>query len=400
MARMAARLDKLEAEEAADRKSATTQPAPAVAAAQLPPKKPPFEIPDSLKSDPVIALTPEQVAALKSRTIPNATLDRSLLPDGVAVELSATSDASSVSIKLARSESDVRESHGIATSYGITASAPLAGSGRFSDIGTLDGFIGGSKLRFQVSRFVRRLSEPDIYPGYDALVEITKAACRARLGATAKECAPDLFSSEFVNNYAPELETALLAMTHMTPGPNPRVDWSATSFGAEFAIGYKKFNFISSSPARKDDASRVPVSGKVYFSYLPDVRSDAIVGAVEYQRVFKDGTAGALCPAGVPGAEVQCLTGPIGDPKRDGKLLLSAEYRHQFTFGEKSLIPSLGISAMATYDALNKDFGVDVPVYLVNDPKIGLTGGLRLGYTTKDKDFVAGVFVGTGFSLR
>lgn len=80
--------------------------------------------------------------------------------------------------------------------------------------------------------------------------------------------------------------------------------------------------------------------------------------------------------------------------------MLSFDYRHRIIIGETSLIPAIGISAMATYDALNDDFGIDVPVYLVSDGKSGLTGGIRFVYTTSDKEFIAGVFVGTAFSLR
>jgi hypothetical protein len=144
----------------------------------------------------------------------------------------------------------------------------------------------------------------------------------------------------------------------------------------------------------------VPLSGKLFFSYLPDVRRNSITGAVEYQRVFKDASAGALCPSLSPGSEFQCLTGPVGNPGSTEKLLLSGEYRHRILFGEHSLIPTIGISLLGTYDAINDDFGIDLPVYLVNDPKNGLTGGIRFGYNTSNKDLVAGVFVGTAFSLR
>ena len=359
-----------------------------------------YQIPQLLTGDRQLALSADDIAALSTRTVAGAPLDRVLQPDGSGFELSATSDTTSVAIKLARSRSTAGYEFGTYSTYGLTASAPLNTSGRFSDVGTLDGFIGGSRLRFQFSRYQRRITEPDLHPAYSALVETTKAACRARLGAAAKECAPDLISSQFVHDYAPELETALLAMARMTPGPNPRIDWSARAYGLELSVGYKKFNFLNAAPARKSEATRVPIGGKVFYSFLPDVRRNAITGGVEYQRVFKDTTAGALCPAAAAGSELLCLTGPIGGPKGDEKLLLSLDYRHKIVIGERSLIPAIGISAMGTYDALNDDFGIDVPIYLVGDGKSGLTGGVRFGYTTSDKEFIAGVFVGTAFSLR
>lgn len=406
MARLSARLDKLEAEERqASPAASATAPPSSVAGAPTQPGSPPSQvatsqIPQLLTGDRQLALSADDIAALSTRTVAGAPLDRALQPDGSGFELSATSDTTSVAIKLARSRSNAGDEFGIYSTYGLTASAPLKTSGRFSDVGTLDGFIGGSRLRFQFSRYQRRITEPDLHLAYSALVETTKAACRARLGAAAKECAPDLISSQFIHDYAPELETALLAMARMTPGPNPRVDWSARAYGLELSVGYKKFNFLNAAPARKSEATRVPIGGKVFYSFLPDVRRNAVTGGLEYQRVFKDATAGALCPAAAAGSELLCLTGPIGGPKRDEKLLLSLDYRHKIVIGETSLIPAIGISAMGTYDALNDEFGVDVPIYLVSDGKSGLTGGIRFGYTTSDKEFIAGVFVGTAFSLR
>ena len=156
-----------------------------------------------------LALRADDIAALSTRTVAGAPLDRALQPDGSGFELSATSDTTSVAIKLARSKSTAGDEFGTYSTYGLTASAPLNTSGRFSDVGTLDGFIGGSRLRFQFSRYQRRITEPDLHPAYSALVETTKAACRARLGAAAKECAP--------NARAPKTRAAKARATRRSP---------------------------------------------------------------------------------------------------------------------------------------------------------------------------------------
>lgn len=405
MAKLAARIAKLEQDERQPEPQVAAPPASSPRPGDLTSAPPstsaaPFELPAVLVDNPQFELTADDVQALKSRTLASAPLDRSLQPDGAAVELSSTTDATTVAIKLSRSNSTSDGDFGRYMTYGVTASAPLSNSGRFNDIATLDGFIGSSRLRFQLGWYQRRITEPDLHPAYPALVEAVTAACRKRLGETAKDCTPDLFSSQFVHTYAPELETAYLAMGRMTSGPDPRVDWSARAWGLEASIGYKKFNYIEAGPARASEDSRIPFGGKVYFSYLPDVRRNSITWAAEYQRTFKDATAGALCPAPVPGVETTCLIGPVGSPLENEKLLLSAEYRHKWVFDEFGLIPVLGISPMLTYDALNDHFGIDVPIYLVNDAKAGLNGGIRFGYTTKGDDFIAGIFVGTAFSIR
>ena len=399
IARLTARLDKLEKEDPAAPVAATPLPPPP----GTPPEKPApvavaeaptYSVPTDLRSPGLDA------AAIERRAVAPATLDRSLQSSGFGFQLSASTDATNVAVKFGRDRSTSTDTRGIYTSLAATISAPLSTSGSQSDIGTLDGFVNSSKLKLSFSRYSRPISEPIDAPGFDALVAGGRRQCRLKLGEKASECATQAISTQWFHTYAPSLETAFLGMGHMTSGPNPRVDWSAFAIGAEASVGYKNYKYILGGPARGADVDRVPFGAKVFVSYLPDVRYSAITGGVEFQRTYKEATAGALCPVAVAGAETKCLTGPLGLPTRNDKLLLSAEYRYRWVFKEDSFIPILGISGQLSYDALNDDFGIDVPVYLAADPKNGLTGGIRFGYRTKDSGFVAGVFVGSTFGNK
>lgn len=395
MARMAARLDRLEAEDAADaaapRQIGTA--APTRGATPLPATVA-YAPPRGLEDSHLPA------AAIENRAVAPATFDRSLQSSGFGFQLNASTDATNVAIKLGRDTATSNDTQSIYTSIAATISAPLSTSGTQSDIGTLDGFINSSKLRIQLSRYIRTASFAPDAPGYDALVAEGRSRCRAMLSKTASECAVQIITSQFFNTYAPDLETAFLGMSHMTAGPKTRPDWSAIAFGIEGSVGYKNYKYILPGPARGTDTDRVPFGAKLFLSYLPDVRRNAITGGIEFQRSFKEGTSGALCPVAIPSAEISCLTGALSAPTRNNKLILSGEYRHRWVFKEDSFIPMLGISGQLSYDALNDDFGVDVPIYLAGDSKGLLSGGVRFGYRTKGDDFVAGVFVGTAFTLR
>lgn len=400
MARLSQRLDQLERGE--------TAPPAAVPA----PASTPQDMSVGAGDSSVLILAEADRRALTTRTAIPATLDRPLQADassprngspvvGLGFELGATTDTSSVAVRLSRTVSGGGPDFDSFTTLALTASAPLASSGP-SDLGTLDGFVNSSKLRFQFSRYIRRVSSPSAQPGYAALVERFRVRCRAR-GGPAADCDSSIFRSDLFNTYAPELETEFIALGHMTPGPDPRVDWSAHAYGLEAAVGYRKFNYLLAQPARFEQQVRVPWSAKAFFSWLPDVRRDSWTGALEYQRSFKEGTSGTICPANPTGVEQACLTGALGSPALTERLIASLEYRRLLRFGENAFLPSIGLSAMFSYDTLNNNFGFDLPVYLAANADGQLTGGIRFGYRSNDNekdDYVLGVFVGTAFSLR
>jgi len=388
------RLDALERAEAAS----DTLPQTAVVASSsaLPD---PGNFAEDLNRELGIGISDGEVLRAGTPAIPGP-LDRLLQPDGIGFQLSSSTDSTSVSLRLARSVSSGIEDTGHYTTYALTASAPVASGSRFSDLGTFDGFVNSSSVRFQFGRYERRFTDPYEHPRFNELFEAVKARCRQRLGMANETCAPDILQSDFVREYALELLPAYLAMGRTSDDARRPVDWSARAFGAEFTIGYRNFEFLTPAPAQRIEEDRVPLGARAYFSWLPDVRRNSLTWAAGYQRTYDNATAGALCPAVPNGTELSCLTGPIGEPTRTNRLIGSFEYRHRIVFPEGALIPGLGLSTQISYDALNNEFGVDVPIYLIAASDGQLTGGLRFGYTSEEDDFVVGIFVGTAFSLR
>jgi hypothetical protein len=69
------------------------------------------------------------------------------------------------------------------------------------------------------------------------------------------------------------------------------------------------------------------------------------------------------------------------------------------TFATTSILPTIGIAPIVTYDAVAGSYAVDFPVYLVSDGKNGLTGGVRFDWTSIKHVAVFGVFVSKAFNV-
>lgn len=347
-----------------------------------------------------VASLPPPLGMLPTRTTdgiviaPLATLDRALQNLGSVAELSATTDASTVAIKISGTLSDPglrgrpegRASYDV---WGITASAPLAMGSNRTDLGTLDGFANGAKLKLKWSRFSERIANPLKNPRYEAIRAAARASCQVQ--GVGKACAEPIIGDDFIRTYSGTAAQSEYLRLAFPPSP-------AFAYGLEGSIGYKKYSFLDTGAFARMDTEKVPLGIKGFVSVLPANSLSSVTAALEYQRSYKEGSAVTICPASTGGV-VSCLTGAGGAPARKSKALGSLEYRHQFLLSETSFIRSIGLSPQLVYDAENDDFGIDFPVYFVPSDKGPLTGGIRFGYSSDGNDFAVGVFVASAFSI-
>lgn len=352
---------------------------------------------------PIIPLQPGEQRFARDEfghvEIPSAPLDRALQSTGAAFQVSASSGSGEVAIKLGRTVSDPRlrggkEGWGTYTTWTATASAPLSTSGSTTDIGTLDAFTNSSKLKVKWSQFRTRLRNPLKTSRWPEIVAVARERCLQKAGKVkdlVKACNETVVRHELVQENAPELYDEYLRL-----GFPP--SW-AMGYGIEGTIGYKKFKFLDPATVARDEQEKFPLGAKAFFSLLPPDGLQAVTFAAEYQRGYKEKDGVVICPATTGTTPTQCLTGPGGAPTLNEKLLGSIEYRRLFDLGEGGILNSIGASIQVTYDALNNDFGIDLPIYLAPNDKGQLTGGIRFGFTTKENDFLVGIFVGSAFSL-
>jgi len=321
-------------------------------------------------------------------------LDRALQGIGSWAEISATSDSSTVSIKLGGmvSSPNLRgRPEGWATydTWAVTGSAPF-GKPTNSYLGTLDGFVNSSKLKARWSQFRVKIAKPEKTERGKQIIAQARVACAQ---AKAEGCEATIVGDEFVRSWlGPTVQSEYLKLAFPAS-----LSWA---YGLEGSVGYNKFSYLDIATGAKGEVDKVPWGAKAFVSVLPASNISSWTAGLEYQRTWKEQDLSALCPAAAPTPTI-CPTGPGGAPTRTSKLLASLEYRQLIPLSDKGFLPSLGLSAMLTYDAESDDVGVDVPIYLVPNDKGQMIGGLRFGYTntSKGSDFTAGVFVGTSFSI-
>lgn len=387
--RLAKRIADLEAEVRRQRADAASDPVATVPA-------------ESLGDEAGHAETPSPASTTASNVqlaIAPSTPDRPLQKDGVGFTLNASNSGGQVAISFARStaETDVEGTTvtGFGRAWSITASAPVIKDGPRTDLATLDSFTNAAALKVRYSIFSVRERNLLTDPDYLVLEERVIAACKAKAGKdfVKQEACEEGVDLPFIEANAPELADEFRRLTH-TVG-------SAFGIGVEGSIGYEKFEYLDIASMTKPSTDRMPWGIKLFGSIIP-ARETAIIPSIAFQRSYKAKDMIIHCP--VPGGadSVQCLTGVNGAPSRRDKLLLALEGRRAFdlsdTRWQNGIVDRIGLSAQITYDTKSKDFGVDVPVYLVPDDKGNLIGGIRFGYAT-ESDFVAGVFVGGTFNI-
>lgn len=369
------RLTALETVQGEPAPTATAQVASATSVVQTPSAKPPAE-----------------AAPVDDVPVAFASLDRALQDVGTWAEISATSDAAQVSMKIGGYFSDPGlrgRPEGWATydSWAVTGSAPIGKTAR-TDIATLDGFVDSSKLKFRWTRFNVKIARPENSARGRELLALARVAC-AEKGSS--DCDAAIVGSPFIRTWLGfQSESEYLALAFPAP-----LSWA---YGLEGSVGYRKYSFLDPVAGVKGEKEKVPWGVKGFLSLLPRASLSSVTGALEYQRSWKEGDPIALCPPASATA-FSCPVGPGGAPKLQEKLLSSLEYRRQFQIGgDDAFLKTAGFSAQFTYDWESDDWGVDVPIYLVPNDKGQMIGGLRFGYTSKD-ELVAGIFVGTSFSI-
>lgn len=329
--------------------------------------------------------------------VPVGPADHTLAPPDrpTLFQLTASNSSSQASFALTSTVSRPNlgnEGRGTGTFTSITlgAQAPLDKDADTTSLATLDGLADSFALKIGFSQFRVALADPG--PAMAALESAAVVACKADVRVSDKtDCDVDTNRQNILSTYlSPEDYRAYLSGGF--PGD------ASLAFGLSGRVGYRKFSYLGTPATTKGTVERVPWSVGGYVTLFPGLSAASLTGGVEFQRSYKAAATQVICPVMQGAATLTCVTGAGGTPSRKDGLLLSLEGRRLFATGSLFL-PTVGLAPQLTYDALQDRFGVDVPVYLVADGKSGLLGGVRVGWTSGDGGFVAGVFVGSAFSL-
>jgi hypothetical protein len=123
--------------------------------------------------------------------------------------------------------------------------------------------------------------------------------------------------------------------------------------------------------------------------------SDALLWSLGYshERTYKAGDKAQICTPLTGTTSLSCKEATLGAPKRSDSELAFAEIRWIAIPGK------LAISPRVQFDFEESEWAVRVPVYLVRNKAGAFTAGIAVGYTSKDDEAGASVFVGKEFSF-
>jgi len=264
--------------------------------------------------------------------------------------------------------------------WSISFSAPLNKNGN-TDLATLDNLASGFKFEIDFSRAGSKLRAPR-NATLDEIQRLAVAECIERGAVGCKDPAneSDVFQRAYLGDAVVDRGMAI-----------HRGSWR---WGLTAAIGYDKFNYRDATTLQEMSENKVGASGSGYLGYLVPNGLTSFTLRTEYQYGYKAGKNKILCPGNPTNAVIQCFNDPVGPPSKEKSLLLSFDLRHYL--GDGLGVP-MAVAPLITYDATDDVLGVDLPLYLVSDGKLGLSGGLRMGWRSDTKDAVFGIFVGKRF---
>jgi hypothetical protein len=167
--------------------------------------------------------------------------------------------------------------------------------------------------------------------------------------------------------------------------------------GIDATVGQKQFAYLDVPAFADKDVSHTSYEASAYFGLIGSSADWSLRAKGSYALGYKGRSSVTICQPIPGGVQSQCKTGANGAPRRKEGAFGAVEFRKTLSLGKAGL--SIGIAPEFTYDVKEKDFAVDVPIYLVPDKDGKLTGGLRIGYRNDTKDVGVGLFVGVPFSV-
>ena len=107
----------------------------------------------------------------------------------------------------------------------------------------------------------------------------------------------------------------------------------------------------------------------------------AVTASYSYQDSYQDQTSKTMCPESLGSKPVTCQTGSFGAPALQVKSLIAIEAKWIFATNPNWIVPQVGIDPKFTYDTHARQYGVDVPIYVLSNGSKGLTGGIDVGWS-------------------
>lgn len=164
--------------------------------------------------------------------------------------------------------------------------------------------------------------------------------------------------------------------------------------GVSASVGYKNLTYVDAISFEEKKPSRTPFSAGGFYGFTVGSQATYLMFGGEYKREFEDQKVKSIVLPPDTNGQTFARTGPFGSPKRKEQFLFSVGVTHK--------IPKTKYAGgiKITYDFKSDDYGIDVPLMLTGDGKENRwTGGIQLGYGSKEHKFYAAVVVGAPFNI-
>lgn len=277
-------------------------------------------------------------------------------PAAGGFDVTANAGDSTASLSFVRIRSFPKDDRFV--SLAVTLSTPLSEAGD-TELASLSGFANSTTLEFKFSNVTTVGRQ-----------RVTKAAIDAFCGVGVEE---------------PECR-------RKRPDYND-LFWATNShawiWGAAGKVGHEEFGYRDPATLVERSETQTPWSASAFLAYYPRKPNLLATLAYEHQEAWEAADTRTACPAGA--APVVCVTGPLGPPTKSKKDLFSLELRRKFA--------DFALAPIATYDAKDDVWGVEVPVYLLLNSDGALSGGVKFGWRSDDDDFRFGVFISQPFQV-
>lgn len=309
------------------------------------------------------------------------------------VNLDVSTDSSELVLSFASKPKIWRASDGekqsaIRRSFGFDFSLPLGGKDDLTDKATLNGLSNGAAITGKLAFFGATAKDNMDSPAFLALHARAQANCldEAQTDDDKKICDQEPrrdFTAKWGGFSEISINRALLSPS-----------WSLV---LETSLGWNDFEYIVPLTLADQSINKFQYAFGATYTYYPSDAMSAFSFGAEYQQSYKAGDEKVICKPVVINPDNDCKNGVTSAPQRDRLLILKVESRAVLPLGKG--FGELGIAPIGSFDALDDDFGLELPLYWIPPGDSPVLPGIKIGYASKDKDVTLGVFLKTAFSF-
>lgn len=155
-------------------------------------------------------------------------------------------------------------------------------------------------------------------------------------------------------------------------------------WGGTATLGRESFDYVDLDDFDKQSNNERPWAISLFIGR--DFGQWTVTGRLKLEESYKNQDDITRCRPIVGSTDLDCRSGPLGPPNEENGRQASVEVRHQI--GD-----SFGIAPAVHHDFEKDVTGINLPIFLWQDDKGQLTGGIRVGWRDDTDSTEFGLFV-------